>query len=415
MNINLITPKFNAGNNYSVQNDRRDSSNYLNGLKLKSLNTDVVSFTANPKKVTQGANTFLDAIGRAYEQDVAGKNKKIAQKLMDTISIVVSEIEGMAFDRAHYEKTALKGKKSFLSKLKRSGAVPLDQIRTTVYSSDIYNLSNLGLFIEKMSERGYEVRKIPGERVSGKITSWKPDLDIRLDDVSADEVKKLPEAFRGCVSDRLPSGLGDIQIRFIDETAKNKKPLEVIFMVGQESGKAKQIEEDDIYSYIRVLKDELHISKNKTSEPKTPLRKVKDSVSYIADTLRGSVSKPLYANAEALDVEGEVLGLPVGITKQTAVVLKGFLDCIRDNIEHHFNNEIAKVRSNEYQKEIERMIKATPEFKEREDKTIYLEDIFAKKNDLVKSLKTQKAEDLETFADVQAGLNRTIRKYTFKD
>ena len=61
------------------------------------------------------------------------------------------------------------------------------------------------------------------------------------------------------------------------------------------------------------------------------------------------------------------------------------------------------------------MIKASPDYKERKDKIIYVEDIIEKRNEILKELKIHKREDLELLKKVLERLNETIAKYGKQD
>jgi len=350
------------------------------------LMADTVSFSGKNKVAKQVVHTLSDAFDQSYDNALA-KRKAIARKFIDTISAITEEVDGISFDRKFYEKTVLKSKKSFLSKLKRSGAAPLDKIRTTIFNNDIYNFSILTKFLKKLNERGYDIMMIEGERCGKKVLSWLPDLDIRLDDVPEQEIKKLPPILRDTVSRQLPSGLSDIQMRIIDKNAQDPEPIEIIIMLGKESAKAKQIEEDDIYQYLRVLKDELHVSKIKKYDAHSPLKRINLNTGIVASTLRNSISKPMYTNAASMDIDNKKLGLKVGIQEESGKVLKGLLEGIRNKIQVYYNAEIKKAKTLPNKEEAEK---------------------------LIDNLNMQYAEDLQNVINVQNGLNATIDKYSYK-
>lgn len=408
MNIQLFNPIFYNNDSFRVKRQNIQQHN------LSPLAMDTVSFTGKEAAIKKTSNKLSYAFSISYDASVVAA-KKIAKRFMDTISAVANEVEGLEFYRELYEGKVIKGKDSFLSKLIRSGSAPLDQIRTTVFIRDLYDMSILNKFLKKMSDRDYEVMMIPAKRSGKKVLEWKPDLDIRLKDVPEKEVKKLPEKYRECVSKRLPSGLSDIQIRFVDKLYRNKKPLEVIIMFGKESGKAKIIEEDDVYKYLRRLKDELHVSKVTDYDSKSPIKRIKDNTSIISDILHTSISRPMYANAAAMDTENSNLGLTVGLTTEQGKILSGLIEGIRDKIGKYYQGEIKKVKSPDYDVELQKAIKSTMDYKERDDKTIYVEDIISMRKEIIKNLRLYKKSDLEAIIDIQSGLQKTIEKYKIKD
>lgn len=428
MNIQFFTPILSANtrNTQNAQNSKHmqnvqnfqqipqnvQNSHYSNTVmpsKLSPLKADNVSFGSSTAKIANSFTTSLkEAFSLSYDTKLP-KREIMANKLIDTVCAISEEIPEIEF-LPSYRKTAIKGKNSYFSKMLRSGGLPQDPVRTTGFTAEINNFSVLNMYIKKMAERGYEIRMIPAEKSGRKVLSWMPDVDIRLANVSENEIKKLPKIMQRCVSDRLPSGLQDIQLRFIDKTSKCEEPIEVILMVGKKTGQAKVLEEDDVYSYLRVLKNELHVSQVKNFGINSPIKRIKDNVSIITDYLRNYISKPLYQNAEHADLYGEYLGLPVGVPKSSKVMLQGLLEGIRSKIGLYYSSEIAKVKENAYQKEIERMIKASPEFKERGDKTIYIEDILKKRDEMLNLLESHKNEDMEKFRYIQKGLKATIGK-----
>lgn len=410
MNIQSINPIFHQ--HKITSNEKRNNIYH----SRSALVADTVSFSGQTKTILKASGNLSDAFSNSYDTGFE-KSKIIAKKFMDTISAVANEIEGIEFLREFYEGKVLKGKESFLSKLKRSGAAPLDQIRTTIFIKDIYDMSILTKFLKSMSERGYEVRMETVKRSGRKILEQKPDLDIRLKDVPEMEIKKLPEQYRGCVSKRLPSGLSDIQIRFVDKLSQSKSetPLEVIIMLGKESGIAKIIEEDDVYNYLRKLKNELHVSKITDYDSKSLIKKIKDNTTSISDILHNFISRPMYANAAAKDVENVDLGLKVGITQEQGIYIKNLLEGIRNYIEKYYHNEIKIAQSEEYRNEVQKIIKTSSEYKVRADKTVFVEDIINAQREKIKDLRINKKEDLKTIGEVQSGLQNTIKKYTLKN
>ena len=76
---------------------------------------------------------------------------------------------------------------------------------------------------------------------------------------------------------------------------------------------------------------------------------------------------------------------------------------------------LKKLDSDEYVQTIEKLIRNSARFKERTDKTIYIQDIKEMRSALIKDLKQDKREDIELIDKVIARLKETIMKYGKKD
>ena len=417
MQINLFTPKF------SSLYQEKVSNNYNNASypKLCGLQKDTVSFSGNSKTVKKATQHIGDALRAGYEANIPFY-RVLAARLMDTLEATARELEGVGliFDREYCsEEHMVKGVKSFISKLKRSGESPSDRVRGTLY---LENLHDLSIFTEHilpaLERRGYKIAEIPDKVNGRRILSYKPDFDVRLNNVTEESKDALPQALRDVASFKeQSSGYADIQFRLIDtlSTFKEKTPLEVIIVPGKNTAYAKRDESYFVYDIVRALKKELHISQIENPGLRTPEQRVQNNVRIIQQQLNDHISKPLYANAKSLDIYHEDLHLPVELSSDTCSALKGLVEGMIQKTKLYYNGMLRLVASDEYEKTLEKLIKASPDYKERKDKIIYVEDIIEKRNEILKELKIHKREDLELLKKVLERLNETIAKYGKQD
>lgn len=417
MNIQLLTPKFalnkNNGNSKEIYSRPALYSN------ITGLNKDTVSFSGklpNPADMVSSTRVF-EAFKSGYESRLPAY-KVLAARLMDTLEATANELQdfGLIFDREYCsEEHMVKGVKSFISKLKRSGESPADRVRGTLY---LENLHDLSIFSEHilpaLQRRGYEIAMIP-DKVSGrKVISRKPDFDVRLNNVTEESKNMLQQTLRDVASFKeQASGYGDIQFRLIDTLSKekNKTPLEVIIVAGKNTANAKREESYYVYDIVRALKKELHISKIDNPPLNTPAQRVQSNIGIIEQQLNDHISKPLYINAKNLDIYHDNTKLPVELSKGTSQALNGLIEGIRVKIPKHYNSRIAALNSDASIDFLEQLIKSSPEYKERADKTIYVEDLLEKRKEITKILKQNKREDLELIGKVMERLKETIEKF----
>ena len=199
------------------------------------------------------------------------------------------------------------------------------------------------------------------------------------------------------------------------DAAKEKTPLEVIIVAGKNTAQAKRDESYYVYDIVRALKKELQISKIANPAVNTPEQRVQNNIGIIEQQLNAHISRPLYTNAKNLDIYHDDSQLPVELSQATCKALTGLVEGMRQKTKLYYNARLREVASDEYKKVIEKMIKASSEYKERTDKTIYVEDILEKRNQLLKELRHNKREDLELISRVQTRLTETIEKYGKQD
>ncbi|MCM1339415.1 MAG: hypothetical protein NC191_07065 [Muribaculaceae bacterium] len=402
----IITPKFNNKNN---ENSHNTGVMYS---KLAALNKDTVCFTGSRdkvvKKATKAATTkFRDIMSHSYEKNIP-EYRILGNRLMDVLESIAMKFKdrGVHFDREYCEHGAVKSTESFISKFIRSGEKPLDRIRSTLYVENPHDFKLINDILSELRDRGYELAKMPGSK--------KPDFDIRLADVTASEIKQLRSDLQDCISDPIPTGYEDIQFRLKDTTKKKAPPLEVLIIFGKETAQAKINESKYSYNIRRALKNLLHVNKVENPEVNSPAFRIKNNIKIICDTLSSAISRPLFTNAKNADYLHDDVRVPVELGEQTCESLRGLLEGIRDKIPRHYRAETQKVKSNDYDNEIVKLIKASPLYKERKDKTIYATDIVEMRKTLLSELKRYRTDDNELIQKIQAAMDETIEKYGSK-
>ena len=419
MQIHLLTPKFNRFSQEKVKNNYNNASY----PKLGELQQDTVSFSGKlPQKpeLTEVAR-FVDAFRLGYESKIPSY-QVLAARLRDTLDATARELKhiGLIFDQEYCtEEHMVKGSDSFISKLKRSGESPADRVRGTWYLEDLHDLSLFTDYIlPALQKRGYQIAMVPDKVNGRRILSYKPDFDVRLNNVSEKSKRALPQSLRDVASFReQDSGYSDIQFRLIDalSTDKEKTPLEVIIVAGKNTAYAKRDESYYVYDIVRALKKELHIAQIENPALNSPEQRVQNNIGIIKQQLSDNISKPLYANAKNLDFYHEELHLPVELSAGSCIALRGLVEGMIQKTKLYYNAKLRQVASDDYEKTLEKLIKSSPIFKERKDKTIYVEDIIEKRDEIIKELKLNKREDLEILKKVLERLNETIEKYGVKD
>lgn len=413
-----IYPSLNFGikNNNEIYKKNKNTQNYIS---RENIAFDQVTFSGKQKAADKITNTFQDIVRRNYESKLPDY-KILSVKFMDTLEAVANKLKGygIVFDREYCEQAAVKKTDSFLSKFIRSGSTPSDQIRATLYMENPYDL---GVFNEKvlpeLRGRGYDIQLIPDEVVGKKVKSKKRDFDVRLADVNYNDLKVLDEDLRHSISGPQKSGYEDIQMRLVDTltTGKNKPPHELLIIFGKNYAAAKHNESYYVYDIVRALSKRLHIAQVEKPELYSPAKRVIDNINIIRGQLNNAISRPLFVNAKNLDFYKDEFQLPVELSKSTCDALCGLVEGIRNKIPLHYGAELKKINSKEFEPEIIKMIRNSQDFKDRDDKTLYVQDIRKMKSELNKETKSHRKDDLELIQAVQDRLAETIKKYGKKD
>ncbi len=403
MNISLITPKF-----YSAPQNSRNShySNTVMPSKLTPLKADTVSFSANPMYRME------EALRLSYDQKLP-LYRSMGVKLMDTLKVIADKYasRGVSFDEEYCSPAIVKSTDSFVEKIIRSGE-SLDRVRTTLFVDNPYDFKLIRDILDDLELRNYAVKPIHG-KVNGKKVSI-PDFDIRLGGVTQEDTAVLGTALQKCIGKPQKSGYEDIQMRLVDTnlTRKDAPPLELIMLYGKNYAEAKHNESYYSYGIRRIMSNLLHVAKVEAPKNNTPAYRIQNNIDIISGILENNIARPLFYNAKNKDYfHDEALAMPVELTKGNCDVLTGLLNGISQKIPMHYRQEAARVKSDEYQPILEKLIMLTPEFKERENPIIFASDIRKMRRSELARLKTEKAEDLDVMVKVRERMNETIAKY----
>lgn len=388
-------------------------NNYNQYKNLQPLASDTVSFSGNGSKL----------IHQAIENDYASKLpilKNMGQKLMSVLSEVCAEVEGAIYDVDYCKKALNKSLERYMEKFRDSGSVPMDRVRSTIFIKDLYDLSITANVIKALEKRGYYILPVPDRTLGKKVLSWTHDFDIRLDDISAAELRKLPANLRELISKRQKSGYGDIQFRIVDASSlpvkdrtlknlSNLTPQEIIVVFGKHTAEAKSNESKYVYNITRVL-EKLHAVTE--SQEGALSHKIKTNIRTIGSILRSNISKPLYRNAEKLDVYPEDVMLEtVGLNSDSCSVVTGCALELKGLVSRYYK-EIAKmIKSSDYDIEIEKLIKSSSEYKARPNKRVSDEEILIKREELLTILKEHRKEDIDAVTEQIGKIQETINKY----
>lgn len=376
---------------------------------------DTVSFTSSP--IQKSGEIIKEAISTSYKRKLPSYNVA-GTKLKDTLSAIAEKFKeyGVSFDRAYCDKATVKSEDSFFSKFIRSGEPPMDKVRSTLFVENPYDLKFINdKILPEFERRGYKILQSPDKMLGRKVLSKKPDFAVRLNGITEKEAKSLAPELRGGISHAQKSGYEDIQLRLIDTTVPKSKqePLEVLIIFGKNYAKAKHDESKYVYNIIRALTGVLHISQTKAPTLHSPAARVLNNIDIISEMLRGNISKPLFINAKNKDFYHDNFELPIELSKTACKTLTGLLEGIRAKIPEHYKEKIHQAINDD--KEIIKLIKASPEYKEREDKTIYVDDICTMRKNFISQLKAQKTDDIKTICEIQEEMAKTIEKYGVKD
>lgn len=419
MNITPILANLLPVKNEKAQSNHLNS-NYV-AIQPNSLNYlahDTVSFgIKNPIKApAKKSNTIEDILRKTYE-DRMPSLRAAGTKLMDTLEVISTKFQdkGVSFDRQYAEHGIVKGIESFISKFLRSGATPQDRIRTTLYVSNPYDFKLIRDILSELKLRGYDIAKIP-EKVNGKRVLV-PDFDIRLSGVTEQNTKVLGAELQKCIGKPQKTGYEDIQMRLVDTNTKSKNAhsMELLIVYGKNFAKAKEAESYYSYDIRRMLNGILNVAQIPDPQRNSSAHRIQSNIKIISDILSNNISKPLFYNAKNLDFHNEKFQLPVELSKSNCEALNGLIEGIRTKISAHYREELTKVTSDDFKPELEKLVKASAEYKERADKTVYIKDLEDMKKSLIRTLRNQKKDDLDTIKQVQARFRETVEKYGKKD
>ncbi len=405
MRIGSITPNFYQG---QIKSQNSHYSNPVMPSKLSPLKADTVSFGNTLASLFR----IEEAFRMGYDKNLP-LYRSMGFRLMDMLKSIANKYasRGVSFDEDYCAPSVVKSTDSFVRKLISSGECPYDRIRATLFVENPYDFKLIREILDDFELRNYSVRSIP-KKINGRKVSV-PDFDIRLGGVTPEDTAVLGEDLAKCIGKPQKSGYEDIQMRLVDTsmTGKNVPPMEVLFLYGKNYAKAKHDESYFSYDIRRILDGRLHLSQIENPKANTPAYRVQSNIGIIGDILSNNIAKPLFFNAKNKDYLHESLQMPVELSKGTCDVLSGLLNGISNKITLHYRAEAAKIKSDDFVPELERLIKTSPEYIERKDKTIFIADIRKMRRTLLEQNKIEKEEDMAIMSDVRARLNETIKKY----
>lgn len=256
-----------------------------------------------------------------------------------------------------------------MSKLIKRGYIPTEEENIIMeYLSNPKDKELKKHIIPYFQEKGYfpdEIKKIIAElqklertpskeefyELFEKIYKKIPDLDIRLNSklVTPEQIKKLPEEYRYCISKPQSSGYEDIQMRFVRNYVKEKEnqiPHEMIILFGENYAKAKTRESYYVYSNLRKFK-ELGIRKffaNEKYDKET--ERAKTYIELIEGLFRANISKNEFINGKNKDFLGNKNIIDIKFGDNDFVLLKGYIEGLLKEIVKPYSKAINKLAKN---------------------------------------------------------------------
>ena len=405
MNL-TITPNFQIYR----QNQAKHQNKSVQYPQLQPLNADTVSFSG---KLPREASVIGQAIEQAYisrvdkfidyAKDFHRGLKNACEKLAD---------EGFVYDEVYNSKHPIKTLDSFMDKYERQGYVQ-DIVRGTVYWTDQQNVGSFKKFLDAMKEEGYEIAIF--KTVNPKTGRFEkhPDLEIRQNGITPDDLEILGSFLKKAeISKPRSSTYSDYQMRFVPITKKgkneNKQTLELIMLYGPHYSKAKELESKYVYNITRTL-GKLHINLKENYPEKSPGRRIANNLDVIKTRLREDISRPLFTNAYNADakIRGEEK-LPVVIGKEHVKMLDGYMSGVRQKIPLYYKEARQKYKPDEF---ITELIKRSPDYLKREDKTITQAEIKRLRKFYMDRLSDFESDDIGIIAKAQDLLKETLEKF----
>lgn len=417
MNL-TITPKIlytgnSAGHSNSL--DRRSFDKNSPVYKY-NLEADTVSFTAARKKTY--TSTVADSVEEAHERKMRVLNQ-MAVVYLDVLDSVASELNkngdvSVQFDRKYCEKSPVKSAASYTSKVKRSKSFDVaDVIRATLYCNNPYDLRVLNKIVKSMEDRGYVVAPTQIKLVDGRLTQIDvPDLDLRLEDIKNNSnMKFLDPKFKECLGRPQKSGYEDIQIRFVKEAdlfdkKKSPTPHELIILFGPNYAKAKSDESSYVYNHLRKF-GELNMKFDKSKVGSHSFRAAR-YIELIEQMFRGKVSQKLFINAKNKDYYNIDETLPVTFNEDDQKLFDSYFGGLHERLSSCYSEKRKVLR--EKSVKLKQQAKTAEESANERELGLLKEKISTLRAQLA-DLKESESDDHETLAEIQEGLNETIKRY----
>ena len=403
MNISFLS-NFNQNKNYGLQKQNRNMS-YPN---LRPLASDTVSFGSKAntaKEITTGiiGDKFLGIYPSISPILVPLKNKLHGS--LDRVCNRLSNF-GFSYDPVYNAKHPIKTEGSFNRKVMTQGSAK-DLVRGTVYWKNQQNVEAFAIFNDEMKKEGWKIANYKKlNEKTGKLESF-PDLEIRQDGVTQDDLKILsPFLQKAEISRPRRSTYADWQVLYTD----GKNEVEVIFLYGPKYAEAKELESKYAYNITRSFRENFHIDLKRPYKEKTPGKRISDNISVIAQKLTDCISTPLFRNAKnaELGIKDDTKLKPY-ISKIVCMELDGLMNGIRTKIPLYYKDLKKQIKDDDY---IIDYIKNSFEYKMREDKTISKDEIKVVRQYLKDNLiPSYEAEDIGTATTAHEYLKATIAKY----
>ena len=236
-------------------------------------------------------------------------------------------------------------------------------VRNTVkefFEDNGYDVKAVRALLDEFKALGREPNKEEFLEAFSKLEKMVPDIDIRLQQskVTPEQVKKLPEMLRYCISSPQSSGYEDIQIRFVreyvnagnDAAQKAKKPKddqvphELIVLFGENYYKAKTRESEFVYSHLRkfdALTVKRYLDRAKFDDV---TEKLKATISSVERLFRREVSSKEFRNAKNLDYVGSNVEEKIIFTEEDKKALDTYHDILLKEINLPYKKAKSKMR-----------------------------------------------------------------------
>ncbi len=327
--------------NKRVQNNKMYSVPFAPRIKAP-LSVDTVSFKMAPNT---GRDIIEHQIGKKINSKAMQNLANTFLRILDSIALELKDL-GIEFIKAYSEKSCIKSKDAWMSKIMRSGKLRIpDGIRATLFCKNAYDLSILKKIIEMLESCNYEIVEIEHPISKAALFNHIPtktetkngifkvkDIDIRFD--KNDITNSLPE-FTNYISKPQKSGYEDIQIRFVNKTDKRKIQHELIIIPGKNYARAKHYESEKIYKYTRML-DELNFYKNtKDEESRNKIQVNIDSIKFI---LNLEISQKLFKSAKNADVYNINNNLLISLSEQDITQIKKYFAALKTECKKYYDS-----------------------------------------------------------------------------
>ena len=228
-------------------------------------------------------------------------------------------------------------------------------VRNTVkkfFEDNGYDVKAVRALLDEFKALGREPNKEEFLEAFSKLEKMVPDIDIRLQQskVTPEQVKKLPEMLRYCISSPQSSGYEDIQIRFVREyvnagnDAAQQVPHELIVLFGENYYKAKTRESNFVYSHLRkfdALTVKRYLDRAKFDDV---TEKLKATISSVERLFRREVSSKEFRNAKNLDYVGSNVEEKIIFTEEDKKALDTYHDILLEEINRPYEKAKSKMR-----------------------------------------------------------------------